>query len=228
MKNKDIILISDTYFPLKTSGAIQLQHLAKEFVRKGYNVTVALPETLTGAPYTVECVDRVNVVRLRVPNFNREHSIGRALTEVFMPFFMWFRYQKSPFRSISWDGLIWYSPSIFHGFFASRIKQTSNCRAYLIVRDIFPEWAVDLGLLRRGLLFYFFQSVTKYQYSVADKIGIQTPGNAKYFDNLSKNDQRKIEVLENWLGLPVVSDRAAELNLSKLRGRKLFVYAGGL
>jgi hypothetical protein len=47
----------------------------------------------------------------------------------------------------------------------------SACRSYLIIRDIFPEWAVDMGLLGRGLPYRSFKAIERYQYSVADVIG---------------------------------------------------------
>jgi hypothetical protein len=50
-----------------------------------------------------------------------------------------------------WDGVVWYSPTIFLGPIVRVLRRESRCRSYLILRDIFPEWAVDMGLMRRGL-----------------------------------------------------------------------------
>jgi hypothetical protein len=85
-----------------------------------------------------------------------------------MPFAMLCQFRKSLLASERWDGVVWYSPSIFHGPLASALKKSSGCQGYLIVRDIFPEWAVDMGLMRRGLPYRFFDAAARYQYSVAD------------------------------------------------------------
>lgn len=63
---------------------------------------------------------------------------------------------KSPLADEQWDGVVWYSPSIFHGPLVRYIKNKSKCKSYLIIRDIFPQWAADIGLLRKGGLVYLF------------------------------------------------------------------------
>ena len=67
------------------------------------------------------------------------------------------------------------------------------------MRDIFPEWTLDLGILKKNPIYYFFKIVAKYQYSVANIIGVQTSSNLKYLENWSKKPNRKLEVLNNWL-----------------------------
>jgi glycosyltransferase involved in cell wall biosynthesis len=127
-----------------------------------------------------------------------------------------------------WDGVIWYAPSIFHGPLASALKKSSACKGYLIIRDIFPEWAVDMGLMGRGLPYRFFDAVARYQYSVADVIGVQTPGNRSYFERWLRKPGRRLEVLQNWLGKPVKPKCSIRVDETPLAGRKVFVYAGNM
>ncbi len=145
-----------------------------------------------------------------------------------MPFFMRHRLLRSPLAGERWDGVVWYAPSIFHGPLAKSIKQGSGCKGYLIIRDIFPNWAVDMGLMGRGLPFQFFDAVARYQYAVADVIGVQTIGNMAYFRNWQSAPDRQLEVLQNWLG--EVSSQACSISLTEtsLAGRKVFVYAGNM
>ena len=112
-----------------------------------------------------------------------------------MPFMMLHNLRKSPLANVSWDGVVWYSPTIFLGPIVKVLKKASGCRSYLIIRDIFPEWAVDMGLLRRGLAYRFFKVVESYQYSVADVIGVQTMANLSYFDHLMQREKQRVEVL---------------------------------
>jgi hypothetical protein len=111
--------------------------------------------------------------------------------------------------------VVWYAPSIFHGPLASALKKSSSCKGYLIIRDIFPEWAVDMGLMGRGLPYRFFDAVARYQYSVADVIGVQTPGNLGYFDKWRQQPRRKLEVLQNWLDKPALA--RCPIRVTKLR-----------
>ena len=127
-----------------------------------------------------------------------------------------------------WDRVVWYAPSIFFGPLVSALKKASGCKGYLIIRDIFPEWAVDMGLMGRGLPYRFFDAVARYQYSVADVIGVQTPGNRGYFADWLKKPGRTLEVLQNWLDKPAQLPCPIRVNDTKLAGRKVFVYAGNM
>jgi glycosyltransferase involved in cell wall biosynthesis len=146
-----------------------------------------------------------------------------------MPFFMRRNLHKSPLAKEQWDGVVWYSPSIFHGPLVRAIKLASNCKSYLIIRDIFPQWAADMGLIsKRGLIYLFFNTVARYQYSVADIIGVQTPGNLDYFKDWAVRGNRRLEVLQNWLFDSPTGECSISLAKTKLAERKIFVYAGNM
>lgn len=224
-----IALIADTFPPLRTSGAVQLRDLSREFIRQGHQVTVMLPCAEQHEAWRIEEVDSVQVLRLKAPTTKDIGYVRRTLAEFLMPFFMKANLLKSPLANEKWHGVVWYTPSIFHGPFANFLKKRSHCKGYLIIRDIFPEWAVDVGLMKRGGLPHrVFQLIARYQYSVADTIGVQTPGNLKYFDTWSKNPNKKLEVLQNWLGEPAKAPCTIRLDETHLVGRKIFVYAGNI
>jgi glycosyltransferase involved in cell wall biosynthesis len=142
-----------------------------------------------------------------------------------MPFFMLHNLHKSPLAKQRWGGIAWYSPSIFFGPLANTLKKISDCKAYLIVRDIFPEWAADMGLMSRGLAYQFFKMIANYQYSVADVIGIQTQGNGIYFRD---RKDCHIEVLQNWLTNSPDIGCSISVSSTALAGRIIFVYAGNM
>ncbi len=223
-----IALIADTFPPLRTSGAVQLRDLSREFSRQGHALTVFLPSPDQQAPWSLEDFDGVEVLRLKAPCTKDIGYVRRTLGELVMPFAMLRQFRKSPLSSEQWDGVVWYAPSIFHGPLASALKKRSNCKGYLIIRDIFPEWAVDMGLMGRGLPYRFFDAVARYQYSVADVIGVQTPGNRGYFDQWQQQSGRSLEVLQNWLDMPAQARCPIRVSETQLSGRKVFVYAGNM
>ena len=223
-----LVLIADTFPPLRTSGAVQLRDLSREFVRQGHELTVLLPSADMAQAWQISAVDGVRVVRLKAPKTKEVGYARRAIGELLMPFFMRRNLYKSPVGNEHWDGVIWYSPSIFFGPFVSALKKTSKCKSYLILRDIFPEWAVDMGLMGRGLPYLFFKAVAGYQYSVADMIGVQSPGNLAYFNGASNQSKRRIEVLQNWLEDMPAGGCSINLAKTMLAGRKVFVYAGNM
>jgi glycosyltransferase involved in cell wall biosynthesis len=223
-----IALIADTFPPLRTSGAVQLRDLSREFARQGHDVTVLLPSPGQRDPWLLEKVDDLKVLRLRAPRTKDIGYVRRTLGELAMPFAMLRQFRRSPLARERWDGVVWYAPSIFHGPLAGALKARSGCKGYLIIRDIFPEWAVDMGLMGRGLTYRFFDAVARYQYSVADVIGVQTPGNKSYFERWQKQEGRSLEVLQNWLDRPAQVRCSIRVSETTLVGRKVFVYAGNM
>jgi glycosyltransferase involved in cell wall biosynthesis len=69
--------------------------------------------------------------------------------------------------------------------------------------------------------------VARYQYSVADIIGVQTPGNLSYFEDWKKTG-KKLVVLQNWLADTKPDSCSISINRTTLAGRKIFVYAGNM
>ena len=223
-----LVLIADTFPPHRTSGAVMLRDLSYEFVRQGHAILVILPSPEQSAPWSLEDIEGVQVMRLRVPRTKDIGYVRRTLAEFVMPLAMLRQFRKTPLISDKWDGVVWYAPSIFLGPLASALKRRSNCKGYLIIRDIFPEWAVDMGLMGRGLPYRVFDAVARYQYSVADVIGVQTPGNRGYFGRWLQQPGRKLEVLQNWLGKPTRARCSIRVSESALVGRRVFVYAGNM
>lgn len=223
-----LALIADTFPPLRTSGAVQLRDLSREFVRQRHLVTVILPSADLAEPWSLEDMEGVQVLRLKAPKTKDIDYVRRTIGEFLMPFAMLRQLRKSPLADVKWDGVLWYAPSIFHGPLASALKKASSCKGYLIIRDIFPEWAVDMGLMGRGLPYRFFAAVARYQYSVADVIGVQAPGNLAYFDRWTKGPGRRLEVLQNWLADAPHAGCSVSLAATPLAGRKVLVYAGNM
>jgi glycosyltransferase involved in cell wall biosynthesis len=223
-----IALIADTYSPLRTSGAVQLRDLSAEFAKQGHEVTIMVSSPELEVPFRIEVWRGVRVVRLKALKTKDVGYVRRTINEFLMPFAMLRNLRKSPLAAEKWDGVAWYSPTIFLGPMVSALKRASACRSYLIIRDIFPEWAADMGLMGRGLTYRVFKTIASYQYSVADVIGVQTPGNRSYFSDWIKGSNRRVEVLQNWLTNPPPNGCSISIDQTALAGRKIFVYAGNM
>ena len=223
-----IALIAIHYPPLSTSTAVQLRDLAQEFVQQGHEIIVLTPCSDLGEPWALEVLNGVKVLSLAAPRILNVGYFRRTIGEALLSFAMIRGIRKSPFRSTQWSGIVWYSPTIFLGPLVGVLKRLSACRTYLIVRDIFPEWAVDLGLLRRSLIYHFFKLVERYQYSVADTIGVQSETNLAYFTNWSGGRGRSLEVLQNWLAPARNVGSTIAVARTPLAGRTIFVYTGNM
>jgi glycosyltransferase involved in cell wall biosynthesis len=223
-----IILIADAFPPLRSSAAIQLRDLSLEFIKQGHKALVVIPSWSIRDTYLHESMGGVDVLWIRAPCTKDVGYVRRTLAELLMPIAMLLGLRASPFHGSRWDGVVWYSPSIFHGPMIRSLKRFSSCRSYLILRDVFPEWAVDMGLMGRGLPYRFFKAIEMFQYSVADVIGVQTPANTAYLDVWAQKPGRRVEVLQNWLANATNVGCSITLADGALVGRTIFVYAGNM
>jgi len=124
---------------------------------------------------------------------------------------------------VSSDALICYSPSIFYGKAIRWLKYNKIIPAYLIIRDIFPKWAVDAGLIKKGLFYKFFKYIEQQLYSAVDFIGIEASSDLEYFSHYAKPE--KIEVLDNWSAPVQPVDN--HLGSSLLDASKINILYGG-
>ena len=223
-----IALICIHYPPLRSSCAIQMRDLAQELLRQGHQPIVIVPSESIDKKWTNETIDGVNVFRLAAFKTINITFFRRAFNEVLLPFTMLYSIRKSDVPIKEFDAIVWYSPTIFFGPLISYLKKSSNCSSYLILRDMFPEWALDLGILKKNPIYYFFKLVAKYQYSVADIIGVQSSSNLEYLKDWKKKPNRQLEVLNNWLTVSTKKESSISLVETNLFGRKLFIYIGNM
>ena len=227
-RSLQIALISTDYPPLRTSAAVQLRDLAQQFAALGHRPVMIVPSLTSDQPWKLERLDGVDVLRLAAPPTRAATLFRRALAEMWLPFAMLRGVRRSPMRSAKWDVLVWYSPPIFFGPLIWALRRASGARTYLILRDIFPEWAVDLGIIRKGPVYLLLKAVAAFQYAVADTIGVQTESNLDYLPNWTRSKGRRIEVLHNWLATTPDIGCSIQVGRTPLAGRTVFVYIGNM
>jgi len=225
---KSIVLVTDSYPPSRTSAALQLKDLAVEFQNQGITPTVITSDSRAQYSNTITELNGISVLRLKTPEHKNIGKIRRAAAEMLMPFFLIINFRKSAFKNMQWDAVIWYSPSIFLGPFIYYLKKKNARLSYLILRDIFPAWALDLQIIRKGPVYYFFRIFERFQYSIADFIGVQAKGNLDYFNTWPSFAHKKTEVLQNWLSPKPVRNCSIDVSTLPIANRKIFIYAGNM
>lgn len=224
-----IAIIADTFPPLRTSGAVQLRDLSIEFARQGHVTTMLVADSSISSRYAIEDFHGVTVARLRASQTKDVNYLRRTMAELAMPFAMIRNFKASPLADRQFDAVVWYSPTIFLGPIVRWLKKTGSAKSYLVLRDIFPQWAADMGIISRGPIFRFLDTIANYQYRSADIIGVQTHGNLAFFaPGAILGLTATLEVLHNWLSDQ--PDRGCRINITGtlLSGRRIFVYAGNM
>lgn len=223
-----IAVISNEFPPLMSSGAVQVRDLANELSNQGHDVTVITATYGLKKSFSLEEYPKYKVFRFQAYRTKDVGNYRRAINEILTPLRMLMGLKKLKIDEKSFDGVVWYSPTIFLGIVANYIKKTCNCNGYLIVRDIFPDWALHMGLINKGLPYKILKYFENYQYSVADVIGVQARGDLIHFSKWNLDKNTKVEVLNNWLSHKGLKPSSIDIAASPLAGRKIFVYAGNM
>ena len=122
----------------------------------------------------------------------------------------------------------------------TKIKKRTGAKTYLLLKDIFPQNAVDLALMQKngikGLIYKYFRRKEKKLYAISDHIGCMSPANVEYV--LKHNPEVKrdiVEVCPNCIALPEVNPVTQKKEVSDLRIKynipkdaKIFIYGGNL
>tara|TARA_B100001989_G_C24550807_1_gene474500 strand:+ start:6156 stop:7310 length:1155 start_codon:yes stop_codon:yes gene_type:complete len=212
---------------MKTSCAVLMSDLAKEFSVNNHQVTVITPTSNFNEKSSLRNYDNYQLYRFRSFKIVDVSFTKRALNELFLPITFLFSHYFSQIKREKFDYIIWYSPSIFLSPIIWLIKRKSKAKTYLILRDIFPEWTLDLGLMNKGIIYKFFKFIASFQYKIADVIGIQSESNFEIIKN--KVSSKKVEVLNNWNSDSEMLDiEDSIINLKTFRNKKIIVYIGNM
>lgn len=195
-----ILLIVDCYLPNTKSSAKMMHDLAIELHHRGHNVIVTAPDNTLTEPIQLNVGGGVTVLRIRTGRIKGVNKAIRSINESRLSSIIWKRAERF-FRENPCHMIVFYSPSIFFGPLVQKLKSLWNCKTYLVLRDIFPQWAVDIGLLKKGPICWFFRQKEKQQYKAADVIAVQSPANIQYFSQPGLQGRYNLEVLYNWTAI---------------------------
>jgi len=224
--------VIDDYLPNSTRvGSKMLHELALEFIAVGHKVTVITPNVnAESTRLDISELDGVNIWRFSNGPVKDVGKVKRAINETLMSFNAW-RAISSNINKNTFDGVVYYSPSIFFGSLVSKIKKKCQCKSYLVLRDLFPQWAVDAKIItEKSLIARYFRFFELLNYNVADNIGLMSKKNLQLFNAL--NPQLKAtHVLFNWASPTPVYATSIGVSMRtrlNLNDKVIFFYGGNI
>lgn len=211
--------------------------LMRAFRNHGMNVFIVSPTERRLKQQThLNNKDGVNILRVRTLNIQKtnllEKGIGTLLLER-----QFKRAIIKYFGSIRFDLIIYSTPPITITSIIKYLKKRNNSSiSYLLLKDIFPQNAVDLGLITvsgiKGMVYKAFRRRERLLYELSDFIGCMSPANVEYL--LSQNPyipQDRVEVAPNSIELQPTS----EIDIPRVRmkynlpvDKPIFIYGGNL
>ncbi|WP_020159418.1 glycosyltransferase family 4 protein [Methylobacter marinus] len=224
-----VLLIIDDYLPDSIKvGAKMMHELAVEFVARGNQVTVITPDHRIGKRAETTVLDGVTVCRFRSGEIKNVAKVKRAVNETLLSYNAWRAY-KNHFNNNRHDLIVYYSPTIFWGSLVRKLKKNWGAPSYLILRDFFPQWVIDNGILSaRSPITKYFRFFEWLNYQAADTIAIQSPGNKTWFARTTQTG-KPLEVLYNWAANEPVPSRGGHYREALgLKDKVVYFYGGNI
>lgn len=226
-----IALLPDEYLPSGTRVHSKMIHeLAIFLMEKGHEPIVITPGTpKQSSKLIVDYVDGIEVWRFRSGYTRGVGMVRRAVNEWLLSHRAWLAI-KSQVKVKKIDLCINYAPTIFFGPLAHRFKR-QGAYVYLIVRDMFPQWIIDQGIIKeRSIAAIFFRYYEKLNYSVADCIGVQSQANLNVFRKKFPTCNN-VKILRNWSATRATSeqDHNTKFNIKLgINDKVVFFYGGNI
>ena len=145
---------------------------------------------------------------------------------------------KKYFSNVKFDLVMYSTPPITFYKAINFVKKRDGARSYLLLKDIFPQNAVDLGMITtsgpKSVLYKYFRRKEIKLYAISDRIGCMSPANVKYILNHNPGvDPHKVEVCPN--SIEVIDKSVAHEARIAIRNKygipldkTVFVYGGNL
>lgn len=226
-----VALLPDDYLPDSTRVHAKMFHeLALELIKRGHEpivITPGTPEQRT--TLVIDTIDGVEIWRFRNGVTRGVGKARRAINESLLPIKAW-QAIKHEVKSRPFDLCINYSPTIFFGPLVRKLKR-SGAYVYLILRDMFPQWIIDEGIIKEGTpIARYFRFFERLNYRVSDCIGVMSEANLKLFNKLQPG-YSNVQVLMNWADTKPLSEQMITANWRLdwgLQDKVVFFYGGNI
>lgn len=177
--------------------------LMRRFRDEGHDVYIVTPyERRAGRKTEYGEFDGVHILGVRTLNLQKtsviEKGIGQVLVES-----QFKKAIKNYLSDLAFDLILYSTPPITFSRVIQYLKdQHPTAKTYLLLKDIFPQNAVDLGIMSksgmRGIIYRFFRKKEKRLYLLSDYIGCMSPANVKYvLEHNPEIDPCKVELAPN-------------------------------
>lgn len=213
--------------------------LMRKFKNEGHQVYIIYPnERRTGLPTAVEVNNGVHCLGVRTLNVTKtsivEKGIGQLILEDLFK-----RALNKYFGNVRFDLILYSTPPItFNKVIKAAKMRNPEAISYLLLKDIFPQNAVDLGMMTKtgvkGMLYKMFRKKEKELYRISDYIGCMSPANVRFvLEHTPEIKAEKVEIAPNSYDVPSEGKRAEDVK--SIRDKyglpmdvPIFIYGGNM
>lgn len=213
--------------------------LLREFIKNGHNVYSCMPieRRDKGKTHLIDEGEGKKILKVKTLNLQKTSLFEKGLAFITITG----RFKRAInkfFKGVKFDLVLYPTPPITLCGVVEYIKKRDNAKTYLMLKDIFPQNSLDLGILKKsgikGFIYRYFKKKEEKLYRVSDKIGCMSQANVDYLlQNNPEVPSDKVEICPNSIEVKDVccsADERFELREKYVlpKDKKIFVYGGNL
>lgn len=192
--------------------------LLREFVKNGHKVYIISPvERRKNQDTSLINEDGCSILKLKVGNIQKTNLIEKGISTLTIES-KFLGGIKKYFANVKFDLVMYSTPPITLQKAVAYIKKRDGAKTYLLLKDIFPQNAVDLGIMSKkglkGLIYRYFRTKEKKLYELSDYIGCMSQANVRFLLKNNAITSQIVEICPN-------SIEPAQLNLDEETKREI-------
>lgn len=202
-----------------TAGSVHVD-IVKEIASRGHKVYVACANSASECGDTsIEQYDDVTLLRIKTGAVKKNTNLIKKGISTIRLENTYINALKKCLSDVKFDLVLYHTPPVTFEKVVKFIKHRDGAASYLLLKDIFPQNAVDLGMMSKkglkGIVYKYFRRKEKNLYAVSDYIGCMSPANVSYLINHNPDyPADRVEVAPNSIRL-----NAECLNMSEAEER---------
>lgn len=230
----NILFLSVGEFANIEAGSVHID-LVKQLSSVGHNIYVACKnERRNKKPTCLSEEFGLHILRIKTGNIKKTNVIEKGISTLLLEY-QFLHAIKKYWSDVIFDVVLYHTPPITFTKVIKYIKKRDNAKSYLLLKDIFPQNAVDMGMFKKSSLLYkYFRKKEKAMYAISDRIGCMSYANIQFLLNDNPEiPSNSVEISPNSIAIKYNSITYGDKIMIRQKyglptNKTIFVYGGNL
>lgn len=216
----NILYISISYSPNKDD---LYQNLVEALLNNGHKITAVTSAGDVNETLFEYDEKELNIIKVETWNPFSDNLIKKGINQILLSTCFKSVIRKKLLQS-KFDLILYATPPVTLASVVKYCKKKFQAKTFLMLKDIFPQNAVDLKMIKKnGLIYKYFRSQEKRYYKYSDYIGCMSKGNKDYIITHNPEiNSSKVHVFPNSIKINEID------NLSFHEDKTVFLFGGNL
>lgn len=212
--------------------------LLREFAKNNHKLYIVTPvEKRKSEETTLIHEKNTTILKLRIGNIQKTNLLEKGFSTLTLES----KFKsgiKKYFDDVKFDLILYSTPPITLQKAVEFVKQRDQAKTYLLLKDIFPQNAVDLGILKtsgiKSLIYKSFRNKEERLYKISDYIGCMSNANVEFLLKYNPSIPKEtIEICPNSIDPIDIDISKQEKNRIRVKydiptDKTVFIYGGNL